>query len=179
MSLKCSNCGKIVETVPLQCAQSISLNGETNRWECDMGNCGIISFDKFLCENCCINSSILKIFQDFQKLSADNLEFQEELDELDATIVQTKLINPEFAYWVEFGGGKFNVGKGETDGANVNVDCSQEIMSEILAGRTTAFSEFLQGKLSLQGNLQYAVVYFDLLNLAAEIKNDVGVIINE
>ncbi|MHA1914806.1 MAG: SCP2 sterol-binding domain-containing protein [Promethearchaeota archaeon] len=179
MSLKCSNCGKTIETIPLQCGQSMTLNGETNKWECDMGNCGVIAFDKFLCENCCINSSILKIFNGFEKLSADNQEFQEELDELKTILVQTKLTDPDFAYWVEFGDGKFKVGKGEIDGATNIINCSQKVMSGILAGSTNLFKEYVSGNISFQGDLQYLVVYFNLLTLATEISNEVGLVFNE
>ncbi|MFX1389942.1 MAG: hypothetical protein ACFE9Z_07775 [Promethearchaeota archaeon] len=57
MDLKCSCCGKKIETLPLKCGYSITMNYETNQLECDMGPCGVISFDHFLCENCCINES--------------------------------------------------------------------------------------------------------------------------
>lgn len=60
MDLKCSRCGKKIETLPLRCGYSINMNYETNQMECDMGEYGIISFDKFLCENCCIIETKLK-----------------------------------------------------------------------------------------------------------------------
>ncbi|MFX1495884.1 MAG: hypothetical protein ACFFBH_00010 [Promethearchaeota archaeon] len=53
MSLKCSACGKIVETLPLDCGYSISFNEETQTWECYMEDCGFIAFTEFLCEDCC------------------------------------------------------------------------------------------------------------------------------
>ncbi len=179
MSLVCSNCGRKIETVPLQCGQNITVNSETNKWECDMGRCGIISFDNFLCENCCINSSIVKIFQGFERLSEENLEFRQELDELKSNIVQTKLENPDFAYWVEFGNGKFKFGKGEINGATIDIKCSQEVWSDILAGRKVSFSEFFTGNLKIEGDLQFAVVYLDLLELASEINQEVGGVFNE
>ncbi|MEJ2280139.1 MAG: hypothetical protein P8Y70_20685 [Candidatus Lokiarchaeota archaeon] len=55
MRLICSKCGNIIETLPLRCGYSISVNPETNQWECDMGKCGTVSFDEFLCEKCCDN----------------------------------------------------------------------------------------------------------------------------
>lgn len=179
MSLKCSSCGRIVETLPIQCGYSITLNRETNQWECNMGNCGIISFDKFLCENCCINKSIMKINYDYEALSVENEEFHEELKELKHNIVQTKLSNPDFTYWVKFGDGDFKCGKGEIDGANINISCPQEVMTKILMGNTSVFSEFLSGNLSVEGDLQYVVVYFDLLNLASEINKEKVSVYNE
>jgi hypothetical protein len=52
--LKCVKCGNIVETLPLHCGHSMTINEETNQLECYMGpKCGYISFDEFKCENCC------------------------------------------------------------------------------------------------------------------------------
>ena len=93
--------------------------------------------------------------------------------------VQTTLSNPDFKYWVKFGDGKFKCGKGEIEGANINVTCSQKVMSDFLAGNKFIFSEFLDGKIKISGDLQYAVVYFDLLGLAAEINNEGVVLYNE
>ncbi|MFX0029804.1 MAG: SCP2 sterol-binding domain-containing protein [Candidatus Hermodarchaeota archaeon] len=179
MSLVCSNCGRKIQTVPVQCGQSITINDETNRWECDMGRCGIISFDNFLCENCCINSSIMEIYHGFETLAEENLEFREELDALKLNKVQTTLSNPDFKFWVKFGDGKFKCGKGEIEGADINVTCSQKVMSDFLTGNKFIFREFLDGKIKISGDLQYAVVYFDLLGLAAEIKNEEVVLYNE
>ena len=179
MSLVCSNCGREIETVSQQCSQNITINIETNKWECDMGRCGVVSFDKFLCDNCCINSSIMEIFIGFTRLSEENSEFREELDALKTSVVQTTLNNPDFKYWVIFGNGKFTTGKGEIEGATVNINCSQEVMSGILAGNKFVFSEYMQGTLKIKGDLQYAHVYLDLLGLAAEINNEEVVLYNE
>ncbi len=124
-------------------------------------------------------SRIMEIFYGFERLSEENLEFRQELDELKTNIVQTKLDNPDFAYWVEFGNGKFKVGKGETSDATLNIKCSSEIWSDILAGRKDSYSEFFKSNLKIEGDLQYAVVYLDLLELASEINQEVEVVYNE
>jgi len=148
------------------------MNDKTNQMECNMGDCGIITFDKFLCENCCINKSIMKIFNDYETLSVENKEFHEELKELKNTIVQTKLSNPDFTYWVKFGNGDFIFGKGENDEASIYISCSHKIWTKILMRRTDAYSEFFNGSISVEGDLQYFVVYIDLLNLALEINKE-------
>jgi len=179
MGLECSKCGINIENIPLQCGLSMTINNETNKWECDMGKYGIISFDNFLCDNCCINSSILEIFYGFERLSKENFEFREELGELKTIFVQIKLENPDFTYWVEFGDGKFEVGKGEISNATIDIKCSQEVWSNILSGKTVSFIEFFKGKLKIEGDLQYGVLYLDLLELALEINQYIGVVYNE
>lgn len=179
MSLICSNCGRKVETIPLRCAHSITMNTETNQMECDMGRCGVITFDNFLCENCCINKSILQIYYNYKNLSLENQEFYDELKELKQNIIQTKLSNPDFTYWVEFGNGVFKYGKGENNKANIYITCPQEVMIKILTDKTSVFNEFLSGNIKVEGDLQYVVVYFDLLGLASEINNERVSIYNE
>jgi hypothetical protein len=179
MGLICSSCGRKVETIPLECGMSITMNSETNQMECDMGRCGVITLDNFLCENCCINKSILKIYYNYENLSLENQEFYDELKELKQNIVQTRLSNPDFTYWVEFGNGIFKCGKGENKKANINITSTQEVMSRILTDNSTVFSEFLSGNIRIEGDLQYVVVYFDLLGLAADISNEEVIIYNE
>ena len=53
MSIKCNECGKILETLPLNCGYSISYDEETQTWGCYMEQCGFIAFREFLCEDCC------------------------------------------------------------------------------------------------------------------------------
>ncbi len=45
--------------------------------------------------------------------------------------------------------------------------------------RTDSYSEFFKGKLKVEGDLQYFVVYIDLLDLVSEISQEVGVVYNE
>jgi len=58
MDLKCSNCGKKIETLPISCGYSLSYNEDTDLWECYMENCGFISIKEILCDNCCKKKNI-------------------------------------------------------------------------------------------------------------------------
>ena len=172
MNLTCSSCGRILESLPLQCGHSISVNSETNQWECSMGNCGTVTLENFLCENCCINRSILDVYNGYELLSVENEEFRLELDLLKKNSVQMNIPDTGFKYWVKFGEGEFKCEKGEIEGANISVSCSHEIMNGILNGDLNALSEIMNGNIKLAGDLQYTVVYFNLLKLALEINRE-------
>ena len=116
----------------------------------------------------------MNIAKSIEYLSVNNEEFNNELGAFKENIVQTKLNDSNFSYWVKFGEGEFKCGKGEIDGASIIVSCPQETMNQLLSGNTDAFSEFLGGNLKIEGDLQYAVVYFDLIKLASEINTEVG-----
>lgn len=52
--LVCCKCGIKVETIPLHCGQDMNINEKSGQMECYMGpNCGYISLDEYICENCC------------------------------------------------------------------------------------------------------------------------------
>ncbi len=176
MSLKCSGCGKVVETLPLQCAYSINVNHETNQWECYMENCGTISLNEFMCENCCVNKRIMESSKSFEHLAEINDEFTKELGFFKKNIIQTKLSDSDFKYWISFGEGEFKCGKGEIEGATIFITCPQKTMNQILLGNVDAYSEFLAGNVKVEGDLQYLVVYFDLLKLGLEINKELEVL---
>ncbi len=176
MSLKCSGCGKTIDTLPLQCGYSINVNHETNQWECYMENCGTISLSEFMCESCCVNKNIMKSSKALEQLAGKNDEFYQELGFLKKNIVQTKLNNSDFKYWVVFGEGEFKCGKGKLEGADISITCSQKTMNQILLGNVDAYSAFLAGDIKAQGDLQYVVVYFDLIKLGLEINRELEVL---
>jgi putative sterol carrier protein len=174
LRLKCLSCGKIIETIPIKCGYNIVVNNETNQWGCYMENCGIQTFDEFLCENCCIYRNIMNINKTIEQLGVENEEFNGELEQFKKQVVQTNLNNSDLKYWVEFGGGEFKCGKGEIDDPTIIVTCPQKIMNQFLSGNLDIYKAFLSGDLKIEGDLQYAVVYFDLLKLALEINKEIG-----
>jgi putative sterol carrier protein len=174
MSLICTGCGKMIESLPLQCGYSINVNYDTNQWECYMEDCGIISINEFLCVNCCTNKKILKINKTFERLSLENDEFKDELTFFKKNVVQINLPDSDFKFWVEFGNGAYMCGKGVKDDPSILVTCPQKTMNQILKGTLDPFSEFFAGNVKIEGDLQYAVVYFDLIKLASEIEKELG-----
>jgi putative sterol carrier protein len=141
-----------------------------------MENCGTISLNEYVCENCCVNKKIMESNKNLERLAGENHEFYQELGFFKKNIVQTKLFNSDFNYWVVFGEGEFKCGKGEIEGANISITCPQKTMNQILLGEADAYSEFLAGNVKVEGDLQYVVVYFDLLKLGLEINKELEVL---
>ncbi|MFW9952770.1 MAG: SCP2 sterol-binding domain-containing protein [Candidatus Thorarchaeota archaeon] len=174
MTITCTGCGKEIETLPLKCAYSLNINNETNQMECYMENCGTISINEFLCESCCFNRSIIKLNRKIERLSLENEEFREELTFFKKNLVQTKINNSDFSFWVEFGNGVYLCDKGVKENPSIIITTSQETMLQIFKGSVEPFGAFLSGTLKIEGDLQYAVVFFDLLKLASEISKETG-----
>ncbi|MFX0048175.1 MAG: SCP2 sterol-binding domain-containing protein [Candidatus Hermodarchaeota archaeon] len=174
MYLTCTGCGKEIETLPLQCAHSLNINNETNQMECYMENCGIISINEFICESCCSKRNIIKLNKKIEQLSLENEEFKEELTFFKKNLVQAKINDSDFNFWVEFGNGAYLFDNGIKENPSISITCSQETMLQIFKGSLEPFGAFLSGNLKIGGDLQYAVVFFDLLKLASEITKEIG-----
>lgn len=174
MNLICTACGNEVETLPLQCAHSINLNNETNQMECYMENCGIISINEYVCESCCTKKNIMKMNKSIEKLSLENEEFSQELTFFKKNIVQVKVPNSDFSFWVEFGNGVYLCDKGIKKDPSIVITCSQKMMHQIFKGSIEPFEAFLSKNLKIGGDLQYAVAFFDLLKLARDISKEIG-----
>lgn len=174
MSLICTGCGKEIETLPLQSAHKINMNNETNQLECYIENFGTILINEFVCERCSTNRNIMKSVKSFERLSLENEEFKEELTFFQKNIVQTKLLNTDFNFWIEFGNGVYLSGKGVKINPSIFVTCPQKAMNLILEGNLDPDSLWLTGDLQIEGDLQYAGVFFDLMKLALEIIRETG-----
>jgi len=174
MNLTCTGCGNEIETLPIQCAHSLTKNTETNQMECYMENCGIISIDEYICESCCTKRNIMKLNKSFERLSSENDEFKEELAFFDKNTIQINTPDSDFKFWVEFGNGVYLSDKGVKDNAPITLTIPKKSMNLILEGKLVWFGEFFNGNLKVEGDLQYTLVFFDLVKLALEITNEIG-----
>ena len=117
---------------------------------------------------------LLRVNKTIGQLALENEEFKEELDYFDKKIVQAKVPNSDFSYWVEFGNGVYLSDKGLKENPTVTLNCPQNSMNQILKGNISPFTEFFNGNLKIEGDIQYALVYFDLVKLGLEINKEVG-----
>jgi putative sterol carrier protein len=141
-----------------------------------MENCGTISLSEYMCENCCINKNIMNSSKELEQLVQKSEEFKNELSFLKKKLVQTKIDNSDFKYWVVFGEGDFKCGKGELERADISITMPQKTINQILLGNMDAYSAFLAGDIKAEGDLQYVVVYFDLIKLGLEINKELEVL---
>ena len=101
-------------------------------------------------------------------------EFKEELTFFKKTVIQTNTPNSDFKFWVEFGNGVYLSDKGVKDNPLVIFTCPQKNMNQILEGELSPFNEYFNGNLKIEGDLQYALVFFDIVRLALEINKEIG-----
>ena len=120
-------------------------------------------------------NGILKHYKKITETSRNNITINEELEQLDLKRVQIILTAPDYAFWVNFGNGKFDYREGEIKNPDILVKCKTSLLRQILKQKKFALTEFTKKNMQIQGDIQYAVVYFDFLNYSTDfIKNNVG-----
>lgn len=120
-------------------------------------------------------NGILKYYKKITETSKNNKTINEELEQLDLKRVQIILTAPDYTFWVNFGNGKFDYGDGEIKNPDIFVKCKTSLFRQILKQKKFALTEFTKKNMNIQGDIQYAVVYFDFLNYSSDfIKNNGG-----
>ena len=120
------------------------------------------------------SENIMKLNKTFERLSSENEEFKEELAFFEKKVIQIKTPDSDFKFWVEFGNGVYLTEKGVKDNPPITFTIPQKSLSLILEGKLVWFGEFFNGNLKVEGDLQYTLVFFDLVKLALEITNEIG-----
>ena len=116
---------------------------------------------------------ILKFYEEIKEISKNDLTINEELKQLDLKRVQTILDSPNYAFWVIFGDGKFDYGEGEIENSDIVVKIKTPLFRQILEQKKSALTEFTKKNMQIQGDIQYAVVYFDFLNYSLDYIKDI------
>ena len=116
----------------------------------------------------------MKLSKTFERLSSENKEFKEELAFFEKNTIQINTPDSDFQFWVEFGNGVYLCDKGVKKNAPITFTIPKKNMSLILERKMEAFDEFFKGNLKIAGDLQYGIVFFDIVKLASEILNETG-----
>ncbi|MHA1933343.1 MAG: SCP2 sterol-binding domain-containing protein [Promethearchaeota archaeon] len=114
----------------------------------------------------------LKMYEFMKQLAAENEELKEELEDIDTIIVQQEVTDVNFVYWIKFGEGGVEYAEGSSDDATVTMKAAQATWSGLSSGEIDSTSAYMSGDLVIEGNLQDAIAYGEILGLAMELGAD-------
>ncbi len=114
----------------------------------------------------------LKMYEFMKQLAAENAELKEELEDIDTIIVQQEVTDINFVYWIKFGEGTVEYAEGATDDASVTMKAAQATWTGLSSGEIDSTSAYMSGDLVIEGNLQDAIAYGEILGLAMELGAD-------
>ncbi|MHA2394595.1 MAG: SCP2 sterol-binding domain-containing protein [Promethearchaeota archaeon] len=114
-------------------------------------------------------SDALKMFEFIKQLAAENEELKEELEDIDTVVAQMEVTDVDYKYWVKFGEGAADYGEGDSDEATVTMKAVTATWTGLSSGEIDSTSAYMSGDLVIEGNLQDAIAYGEILGLAMEL----------
>jgi putative sterol carrier protein len=95
-------------------------------------------------------------------------DLKEELEDIDTVVVQLVVTDVDFKYWVKLGEGKVDYGEGEGEDPSVTMSATGAIWAGLSSGEMDSTSAYMSGDLVIDGNLQDAIAYGEILAIAME-----------
>ena len=116
----------------------------------------------------------LNMFRLVKALAEESEDMKEEIDDMDEIKVGFAVTDKDFHFGVVMGDGKVEVTEGALDDASVTLSTTMENWSGMLSGEVDATSLYMGGDLSIDGNLQDAIAFGEVLNIMQEELEDMG-----
>ncbi|MFO8017593.1 MAG: SCP2 sterol-binding domain-containing protein [Promethearchaeia archaeon] len=116
-------------------------------------------------------ADVLKVFDFFEQVSQENEELAEELEDMDI-IVQMVITDKDKKFWIKAIEGNIEFGEGEVDNASFTFSCTMEVGAGMLFGEVDATSAYMAGDITVEGNLQDAMAFQEIIELAMEAFED-------
>jgi len=114
----------------------------------------------------------LKLMYEFVKqISKENEDLKEELEDMDIAISQI-LTDIDKKYWLTVKEGDLQYGEGDVDNPSFTMSSTLEVGAGILMGEVDATSAYMAGDITVEGNLQDAMAFQEIIELALEAYED-------
>ena len=114
---------------------------------------------------------VLKVYEFFKQVAQENEDLKEELEDMDIA-VQTNITDVNKKYWITAKDGKINYGPGEIDNPSFTFSATLAVGAGMLYGEVDATSAYMAGDITVEGNLQDAMAFQEIIELAMEAFED-------
>jgi putative sterol carrier protein len=116
---------------------------------------------------------ILSVYEFFKAVSKENEDLAEELEDMDIT-VQMVVTDKDEKYWIKATGGEITYGEGDVDSPSFTFSCTSAVGAGMLFGEVDATSAYMAGDITVEGNLQDAMAFQEIIELAMEAFEDLS-----
>ncbi|MFX1406750.1 MAG: SCP2 sterol-binding domain-containing protein [Promethearchaeota archaeon] len=113
----------------------------------------------------------LKMFELFKQIGEENEDLKEELEDMDIT-VQMIVTDSDAKYWMKATEGSLTYGEGDVDNPSFTFSATKEVGIGMLFGEVDATSAYMAGDITVEGNLQDAMAFQEIIELAIEAIED-------
>ncbi|MBD3216161.1 MAG: hypothetical protein GF311_26345 [Candidatus Lokiarchaeota archaeon] len=113
----------------------------------------------------------LKVYELYKQLAEESEDLKEELEDMDI-LVQMVLTDVDKKYWVKAKEGTLEYGEGEIDDPSFTFSATSDVGAGMLYGEVDATSAYMAGDITVEGNLQDAMAFQEIIELAMEAFED-------
>ncbi|MHA2401158.1 MAG: SCP2 sterol-binding domain-containing protein, partial [Promethearchaeota archaeon] len=114
---------------------------------------------------------MMKVFDFIKQVSTENEDLKEELEDMDIAI-QMVITDADTKFWLSVKEGDLDFGDGDTDNPSFTMSSTLEVGAGILMGEVDATSAYMAGDITVEGNLQDAMAFQEIIELALEAYED-------
>jgi putative sterol carrier protein len=113
-------------------------------------------------------SNMLKMVEFMKQLGEENEDIKEKLQDMDLITVQFVMTDVDYKYWVKLGEGKVEYAEGESGDVNVTLKATVATWGSLGKGIERTHRAYTSGDLQIEGNLQDAIAYNEILEMAMD-----------
>ena len=113
----------------------------------------------------------LKVYEVFKQVADENEDLKEELEDMDITI-QMIITDADAKFWLKAHDGTMEFGEGDVDNPSFTFSATKEVGAGLLLGEVDATSAYMAGDITVEGNLQDAMAFQEIIELALEALED-------
>ncbi len=112
-----------------------------------------------------------KMMEFFAAIAKENEDLKEELEDMDI-VVQQVITDKDKKYWIKAQNGDITYGEGEVENPSFTFSCVLAVGAGMLFGEVDATSAYMAGDITVEGNLQDAMAFQEIIELAMEAFED-------
>lgn len=110
----------------------------------------------------------LRVFEFFKQVAGEDEDLKEDLENFNVC-VQIVLTDIDKKYWVRVQAGQVEYGEGEVDDPTFTYSTTFAVSTGTLFGEVNATSAYMAGDIQIEGRLQDAVAFQNILEQTMEI----------
>ncbi|MFW9998527.1 MAG: SCP2 sterol-binding domain-containing protein [Candidatus Hodarchaeota archaeon] len=114
---------------------------------------------------------MMLMYEFIKQISTENEDLKEELEDMDIAIMQV-ITDADKKYWLTVKEGDLQYGEGDVDNPSFTMSSTLEVGAGILMGEVDATSAYMAGDITVEGNLQDAMAFQEIIELALEAYED-------
>jgi putative sterol carrier protein len=117
--------------------------------------------------------NLLTMYELYKQIAVENEDLKEELEDMDI-VVQQVITDKNVKFWMKAKEGKLEYGKGDVDSPSFTFSCTMAVGAGMLYGEVDATSAYMAGDITVEGNLQDAMAFQEIIELAMEAFEDLS-----